>query len=152
MKEKQEITMLVDRLVKAGERYNSSLKRIGSYLGGLADAIDEILPDELGHIEFTSHGITFRRWKPCHDGECLGPAFWDEEEWALVSTEKTPGSDFYFGYVVASRAARRKAAANILGWFEDFVEFIEKLANETDTSDLEQLVDRVKSIADKEEG
>lgn len=155
---KKEISMLFDKLVKAGQEYNSSLRKIGNYLDELAHAIDECLPRGLGDIKFSSKGLTFRRRGPCSNVGCLGPAFWDKEEYALISTKRQPGISFYLHndfschVQVASRAARRRAAANILDWFEDFVEYIEKLASETDVSELEHLVEKVKSIAEKVEG
>jgi len=128
----------LEKLQKAGERYNSSLQKIGEMLDDLAHYISELLPEELGDVKFTAEGITFWRYGPSSNLASLGPAFWDEEEWGLLSTTRKPGSSFYLHgdyhaqIGVASRKARREAAKNIEKFLAAFLSWLDKLAEDTE--------------------
>ena len=129
----------IKKIETLGNRWNSSLIKIGEMLDEVAHQIDEALPEELGDVRFKAYGITFWRWgRPSNVGS-LGPSFYVNDE--LVSTTREPGSSFYlhsdFGALVrvASRKARREAARNLPRFLEEFVKFLEEQAHDTEKAE-----------------
>ena len=153
---------LIEKIERFGKQYNSSLTRIGVLLAELAEMIDEILPEELGNIEFQHGNLLFSRVGKYSNIGRLGPSFWfvdyDEEigEYlkGLVSTTRKPGSEFFLHndfnckIAVAGRVSRRKAAEQIAEFLEKFAEHLEKLSEKSQIAEknLSEIVEKFKKV------
>lgn len=131
---------MIKKIEALGNRWNSSLVKIGEMLDDVARQIDEALPEELGDVRFKAQGITFWRQGRSSSVSSLGPSFYVDDE--LVSTTREPGSSFYlhgdFGAFVrvASSEARREAARNLPRFLEEFIKFLEKQAHDTEEAEV----------------
>ncbi len=145
---------IVEKIKKYGERYNSSLTKIGDMLDDLADLLYEYTKD-LGEIKFTYGNVTFSNYGPCSNVGCLHGAFWYTDEYEvmeLASTTRTPGVGFYLhgdyhAYVsVASRHGRRTVARQLPEFLEKFAEWLSQQVDDADkeVEQLKSLVERIK--------
>ena len=133
MAEVTDFAKIVERIQRAGERYNSSLQGIGEDLDTLANLLHDAMAGT-GVWSFSAHGITLTLdGTPCSNVGCLGPAFWVDGEYgrSLLSTTGTPGSstylhgDFSVSVTRAGGKARREAAKHIPEFLESLAEYLE---------------------------
>ena len=138
MSETENFAKLMERIQRAGERYNSSLQRIGEDLDTLANLLHDALAGT-GVWSFSAYGITLTLdGAPCSNVGCLGPAFWVSSNEsisgrALASTWGTPDSSFYLHgdfnvSITRATASQRRAVA------QKMPEFLAALADHLEKS------------------
>ena len=152
----------VEKIKKDGQRYNSSLKRLGEQLNEIAEILEEACKG-LGGVYFQHGNIAFDDEGPSSRIGSWGSCFYyveeDEEGYEvrrLASTTKTCSfylhSDFNCYVRVASRKEKRYVAQNLPEFLEAFGKWLEKKGLETEkaVSLLDTMIQAVKCKGSEE--